>query len=124
MANGLVSAKEISKIAKDIVARDYDFENIGLRVQESTYGISIGEEIAHRSNHWYDGEMLPETINGICAVSAKQAASINLGFGAYVGNVVFVIGSNSAEFGDDDGEIIMRQSCGQYPVVLDIIIVK
>ncbi len=124
MANGLVNSNEIKQIAQNVIERGYSHEYIGLRVQESTYGLNIGDEIMHKSNHWYDGEMLPETINGICAVSANQAVKHNLGFGAYEGNVVLVIGSNSAEFGDDDGEIIMRQSCGQYPVILDIIHVK
>lgn len=119
--NGLVNAKEIHEIAKKVVAKDYDFDYVGLRMQEETFGLKIGDEITHESHHWNDGEMLEETTDGICAVDAKQASKRVLQFGAYEGNVILVIGANRAELGDDDGEIIMHSMYGKYPVILDII---
>jgi hypothetical protein len=117
----LTNSKELKKIAEEVVAKDYPYEHVGLRVQQSTYGLVIGDEITHESNRWNDGEMLDEMIGGISAVSASLAEKYDLGFGAYEGCVVLVIGSNSASHGHDDGEIIMHPSYGQHPVILDII---
>jgi len=117
----MITEKEIKLIAKNIIARSYPYEYVGLRVQDSPCGLGVGDKIMHLSHRWDDGEMLNETLDGICAVSARLAASIDLRFGAYDGSIILVLGSDSAGYGEDDGEIIMRQFCGQYPVILDII---
>lgn len=117
----MITATDIKAIAMQVIDKYEGYEYIGLRVQDSTHGLHVGDEIEHESNVWDDGEMLDETVGGICAVSASLAAEHTLRFGAYPGQVVVVIGANSAEYGNDDGEIILKRSCGEYPVVLDII---
>lgn len=117
----MITADDIKRIAMQVAGRYEGYEYIGLRVQESTHGLSVGDEITHESNVWDDGEMLEETVGGICAVSAKLAAQYTLRFGSYPGSVVIVVGANSAEYGNDDGEIIMKWASGEYPIVLDII---
>lgn len=117
----ITNAKKITEIAKIVMEEGYDFEYIGLRVQESDYGLSVGQEIEHCSFHWIDGDMTDDEIDGICAVNALAASKRTLGFGAYMGNVVLVLGSNRSEYGEDDGEIILKSSFGQSPIVLDII---
>lgn len=117
----MTTAEQIHEIAKDVMGKGYDFDYIGIRIQEDAYGAQPGREIDHCSHVWDDGEMLDEETNGVCAVSATLAAKKVLGFGAYSGNVILVIGSNSAESGEDDGEIILRDAYGSAPVILDII---
>lgn len=117
----LITATQITEIAKNVMNQDYDFDNIGLRIQESDYGLSVGQEIDHCSRHWDDGEMLDEEIDGICAVNAKLASRRTLSFGGYIGNVILVLGSNRSENGEDDGEIILKPSFGSNPIILDII---
>lgn len=117
----IATAAQLHEIAKTVIEQNYEFDNIGLRVQESDYGLTVGQEIDHSSRHWDDGEMTDDEIEGICAVSAKLASRRVLSFGAYSGNVVIVLGSNRAENGDDDGEIILKPAFGSNPVILDII---
>jgi hypothetical protein len=117
----LITAAQLSEIAKTVVTQDYEFDNIGLRIQESDYGLTIGQEIDHCSRHWDDGEMTDEEIDGICAVDAELAVKYKLSFGGYIGNVILVLGSNCAKSGEDDGEIILESSYGSNPVILDII---
>lgn len=112
----VTDAKQITEIAKKVMEQNYDFDHIGLRVQESDHGTSAGEEIEHLSRHWIDGDMTDDEIDGICAIDARSAAKRVLKFGAYMGNVVLVLGSNRRAYGEDDGEIIMHN-----PIVLDII---
>lgn len=121
MIDGLVSAKQINDIAKAVMQQDYDYDYIGLRIQESDYGLTIGQEINHRSRIWDDGDMTGDELDGVCAVDVRAAAKRTLSFGYYSGNVVLVLGSNRRESGEDDGEIILKSSYGQNPVVLDII---
>jgi hypothetical protein len=117
----MITAKQLQAIAKDVLQKGYEYDSIGLRTQENTYGLSVGDPVNHKSSVWIDGDQTEETLNGICAVSAIQAARRSLNFGAYIGDTVLVIGSNNIEYGEDDGEIILKESCGQKPVILDII---
>lgn len=117
----MLDAKEINEIAKAIVNQNYDYDYIGLRVQESDYGWTVGQMISYQSKIWIDGEETEDEIGGICAVDAEQASSHILGFGAYTGDTIVVLASNAACRGEDDGEIILKSSSGSMPVVLDII---
>jgi hypothetical protein len=117
----ITDAKQITDIAKKVIEQDYDYEYIGIRVQESDYGLTVGQEVEHVSRHWVDGNMTDDDVDGICAVSALAASQRVLGFGAYSGNVLLVIGSNRAEYGEDPGEIILKSGWGTNPIILDII---
>lgn len=112
----MITAKQISDIAKQVNEQGYDFDYVGLRVQESDFGMAVGMTVEYVSNVWVDGEQTDDCLDGVCAVDAKLAAGYTLGFGAYIGDTIVVLGSNSCTRGEDDGEIIMR-----LPVVIDII---
>jgi hypothetical protein len=120
----MISAQQIHEIAKIVMSKEYDFGYIGLRIQESTYGQEIGQEIDHHSMNWDDGIMQEDEIDGICAVDASAAAGRVLSFGYYSGDVVIVLGSNNSQYGEDDGEIILKSVYGNRPVILDIIQVQ
>jgi hypothetical protein len=117
----LITAKQITDIAKSVMEKEYDYGYIGLRIQESDYGLTIGQEIDHCSRHWDDGVMTDDEIDGICTVDAQAASQRVLSFGAYSGDTILVLGSNRSYYGDDDGEIILQSGWGTNPVILDII---
>lgn len=118
----IITAEQIHEIAKSVIAKNYDYEYIGLRIQESNYGQEVGDEIEHCSRHWIDGDMTDDEIDGICAVNVAAAAKKVLSFGGYIGTIVIVIGSNRSEYGEDDGEIILQSGWATNPIILDIII--
>lgn len=80
-----------------------EYEYIGVRVQENEF--SLGE-ILDNSFVWVDGEMTDEELDGTCAVKLEDAELAN----GYYGNHVAIIGSNSMEYGQDLGEIILRDA--------------
>jgi len=110
----ITTAKQIHEIAKTLP--DYDYDNVGLRVQESDYGMIVGDKVSHFSQVWVDGDMTEELLEGICCIGASEAARRTLSFGAYSGNVILVLGSNRADSGEDDGELILWDA-----IILDII---
>jgi len=110
----ITTAKQIHEIAKNLP--DYDYDDVGLRVQESDYGMTVGDKIEYQSNVWIDGEITEDLLDGICCIGAEEAARRILSFGAYMGNIILVLGSNRSECGEDDGELILRDA-----TVLDII---
>ncbi len=111
----ITTYKRISEISNGISSDEYEY--IGVRVQEETYGLSVGDTVEHKSKHWIDGEMTEEYTRGVCAISAEYARIRSIGdFGGYPGKTILVLGSNYAEGGEDIGEIVLVD-----PVVLDII---
>lgn len=81
----------------------YDYGYIGIRVSENEF---TEGEILDNSFVWVDGEMTDEELDGTCAIMLKDAALAN----SYFGDHVAVIGSDSMEYGDDLGEIILRDA--------------
>lgn len=120
----MVTHQQLRDIAIEVIKKDYEYDHVGLRVQESDYGVTIGDQVTHRSYHWIDGDMTDEEIDGICAIDAEQAAARKgTHYSGYIGNTVLVLGSNSAMWGEDIGEIILQPAYGNDPTILDIIYV-
>ena len=112
----MYDAKRIKQIAQVVYPRYQDqYDYIGIRIQDHTYDVQVGDTLTHLSNVWIDGEMFDNPLDGVCAVSAAQAIRYPLRHGSYSGNVALVLGSYHASYGEDDGEIIMDR-----PVVLEI----
>lgn len=82
---------------------DSEYEYIGVRVQENEF---TEGEVLNNSFVWVDGEMTDEELDGTCAVKLEDAELAN----SYFGNHVAIIGSNSMEYGQDLGEIILRDA--------------
>ena len=87
----------------DEIKENSEFEYIGVRVQESEFAEG---EILDPSFIWVDGEMTDEELGGTCAVKIEDAHLAN----NYFGDHVAIIGSNSMEYGQDLGEIILRDA--------------
>lgn len=97
--------------AKTIAANPYrDYEYVGIRVQDSI-PFEMGE-MSHVSNVWIDGDDTGEELPGVCVIDARLAhLAVN-----YFGDHAAIVCGNHAEYGEDDGELIISD-----PVVVDIL---
>ena len=80
----------------------YDYEAVGVRVQDVPF--SPGS-MSHRSHVWDNGDDTGVELDGICVCSLDR-----LGVNNYFGNHVAIICGNEAEYGEDDGELIIRDA--------------
>lgn len=87
----------------DEIKDSYDYGYIGVRVQEDEFVLG---EILNNSFVWIDGEMTDEELNGTCAVKIDDTELAK----HYFGDHVAIIGGDSIEYGQDLGEIIIRDA--------------
>lgn len=101
----MTKAEAIKNIMNRIneIKENAEFEYIGVRVQENAF--TEGESLDN-SFVWVDGEMTDEELGGTCAVKLEDAELAN----GYFGEHVAIIGSNSMEYGQDLGEIILKDA--------------
>lgn len=93
--------ENIKKIAEEMdLSWDYDF--IGVRVQEQEFELG---EIDHLSHVWDNGDDTGVELDGICVCNLSR-----LGVNNYFGDHVAIICGNEAEYGEDDGELIIRDA--------------
>lgn len=87
----------------------YEYAYIGIRTQ--THEFELGE-IYHTSYAWNDGEMTDEELDGICCTDIdSNYATAHTGEHfccSYIGNHVAIIAGNHAEWGTDEGEVIIK----------------
>lgn len=87
----------------DEIRENSEYEYLGVRVQEKEFKEG---EILDNSFVWIDGEVTSEELDGTCAVKLEDA---RLAAG-YFGDHIAIIGSNTMEYGQDLGEIILRDA--------------
>lgn len=87
----------------DEIKENAKYEYIGIRVQENEFAEG---EILDNFFVWVDGEMTSEELDGTCAVKLEDAELIK----GYFGDHIAIIGSDSMEYGQDLGEIILRDA--------------
>lgn len=105
-----VTSKMIEKV-KELATDIYrEYEYIGIRVQDET-PFELGN-LDHVSHVWVDGEDTGEELGGACVIRGDRAELAK----SYFGDYVAIIGGNSAEYGEDDGELIISD-----PVVLEVL---
>lgn len=85
------------------IKENSEYEYIGVRVQENEFAEG---EILDSSFVWVDGKITDEELDGTCAVRLEDAELAN----GYFGDHVAIIGSNSMEYGQDLGEIILKDA--------------
>lgn len=90
----------------------YDYEVVGIRVQEEPFRLG---EMDHVSHIWDDGEDTGEELDGVCTVSSTVADRV-FKMLDYYGEHVAIIAGNEYRWGQDYGEIIIRD-----PVVVEIL---
>lgn len=85
------------------IIEESEFEYIGIRVQEDEF---VKGEILDNSYVWIDGESTDEELDGTCAVMLKDAELAK----RYFGDHIAIIGGNNMEYGEDLGEIIIKNA--------------
>lgn len=113
MASNKAVRKAIENAGIDMAAFEEDYAYIGIRVQEETYGLKVGDKVIHNSRVWVDGEETEEELDGISATMYSAMANTN---NEYFGEYVLILGDNKMNYGEDEGEIILS-----YPTVLAIL---
>lgn len=106
-----------TKLTTDMITRakavasdwDREYEYIGIRVQEQPFELGKLDHVSHR---WDNGDDTGEELNGISTIDANKADLACI----YYGNYIALIGGDSIEYGEDYGEIVIRD-----PVVIEIL---
>ena len=65
---------------------------------------------------WEDGNSSEETLDGTCAISAKDKFKNPRETSGYSGDRILVIGGNEAEYGQDECEIVIKNA-----IVIEIV---
>ena len=99
-----MSAEMIREIKSTVekMNLDMDYEFIGIRVQEQAFELG---SISHLSHVWDDGEDTGVELDGICVCRLNR-----LGREQYFGDHAAIICGNEAEYGEDDGELVIRDA--------------
>ena len=100
----MFSTETINKIKNlvDELELDYEYDYIGVRVQDTPFEIG---PIEHLSHVWVDNEDTGEELPGICATRIDK---LNANY--YYGGHAAIICGYSAEYGEDVGEIIIEDA--------------
>lgn len=93
--------KNIKKVSEEM-GLSWDYEFVGVRVQEQDFELGT---IEHLSHVWDNGDDTGVELDGICVCSLER-----LGVNNYFGDHVAIICGNEAEYGEDDGELIIRDA--------------
>ena len=99
-----MSAEMIKTIKNTVEKMDlsWDYEFVGVRVQEQEFELGA---IEHLSHVWDNGDDTGVELDGICACQLDR-----LGVNNYFGDHAAIICGNEGEFGEDDGEVIIRDA--------------
>ena len=99
-----MSAEMIQEIKNTVEKMDlsWDYEFVGVRVQEQEFELGA---IEHLSHVWDNGDDTGVELDGICACQLDR-----LGVNNYFGDHAAIICGNEGEFGEDDGEVIIRDA--------------
>ena len=85
----------------------WEYEYIGVRIQNPEFELGTIDHVSHR---WDDGVDTGEELDGICTLSVKALPRLRNLLSGYIGEHVAIICGNYAEYGEDDGEIIIRDA--------------
>lgn len=97
--------QEARKIAAEMDL-DSKYGYIGIRVQEEPFELG---EMDHFSHIWDNGDDTGIELNGVCATDINSTMAPE-----YYGDHIAIICGNCAEFGEDVGEIIIRDAVVEY----------
>ncbi len=109
----MTKAELIAIIEEVIESTDYAYNHYGVRTQEEEF--SLGP-ITHLSKVWDDGDETEEELDGICATDAENHSAVamhcsdNASSSHYFGGHIAILGCNNCDYGEDYGEIIMRDA--------------
>lgn len=93
-------AAKIREIAKDLT---WDYEKVCVRIQDIPF--SLGE-MDHVSEVWEDGEQTGEYLDGVSTLSLDYLEHAC----EYFGDHLAIVCGNEYEYGQDVGEIIIKDA--------------
>lgn len=102
-----ISESLYNKIKAAAEEHCYDFEKLGVRVQEEAF--SLGK-MTHNSHVWVDGEETDEELDGICVTSIEELSSVIASGRFYFGSHIALLGAYEYEYGEDMGELIFKEA--------------
>lgn len=99
-----LTSELIKKINETVESLDLEetYGYVGVRVQEVPFELG---KISHCSKVWVDGDETDEELDGICATTLNRLTA-----NQYFGDHVAILCGNSAEYGEDVGEIIISDA--------------
>lgn len=93
---------------------DLCFEHgyVGIRIQESDFGLRAGDAVDHLSHVWDDGDDTGDELTGVSALSAEAFSRFASRGGCvpYIGRTVLLLGASRVTYGEDEGELIMEDA--------------
>lgn len=99
-----LTSEMIKKINEKVEELELEetYAYVGVRVQEVPFELG---QIDHCSKVWVDGEETDEELDGVCATKLDKLTA-----NEYFGDYVAILCGNSAEYGEDAGEIIISDA--------------
>ena len=96
---------EMIKRAKELADElFYDFECIGIRVQDGI-PFELGN-LDHTSKVWDNGEETNIDLDGVCIIGINDIENIK----AYYGDHAAVVVGDTCEYGEDQGELVIKNA--------------
>ncbi len=96
---------EMIKRAKELADElFYDFECIGIRVQDGI-PFELGS-LDHTSKVWDNGEETDIDLDGVCIIGINDIENIK----AYYGDHAAVVVGDMCEYGEDPGELVIKNA--------------
>lgn len=112
-----MTTKELKSLIEQVMDENMEYEFFGIRTQEQPFALG---DIDHTSKVWEDGDETDEDLDGICATNAESRMirwhADDHGDGYYFGGHQAILASNDVEYGEDDGEIIMKDAVVVYVI--------
>jgi len=98
----IYTKEEINKAIEAVRDNEYDYNYVAIRVCPDM--VEVGQTL-EPSFVWVDGEITDEELEGTCGINIHSKASYK-----YFGACMAIIGGYDAEYGEDAGEIIVKDA--------------
>ena len=104
--------KELINKIRDVVDEmelDWEYDYIGIRVQEVPFELGAMDHVSHV---WVDGTETEEELNGVCCTDIKRIEEAMRYYhnSWYYGDHMAIVCGNRSEYGEDVGEIIIKDA--------------
>jgi hypothetical protein len=108
-----------SEIQNEIERNHMKYNYFGIRsmtpspITGKETSVKVGEGLPN-SYHWDDGDTTGVEINGVCAIGINIDSDVReiekalKSVSKYDGDQIVLIGAYGKDYGDDDGEVILR----------------
>ena len=98
----LYTKEEINKAIAAVRDNEYDYDYVAIRICPDV--VEVGQTL-EPSFVWVDGEITEEVLEGTCGINIQSNAACG-----YFGKCMAIIGGYYAEYGEDVGELIVKDA--------------